>query len=464
MQNPNRSLQTIVVGLCLLLTACEQQIPPWNAGKLVVIVPEADQWPESEFQRELAGLFAQQLHTSLEMIPLVQDQIPNALRKHLAHFAAVPFRKENNPAALQFGPAYQSVREILVCNGSGPRITNLADMKNRELVVVAGSAHEEALREAQRMYPSLQWMTEYDLTTQDLLGEVGDGSLDCAAANELQFADALNFHPNLVDELDIVPPSKLAWAFPGDADPGLLKQVQIFFTNIERDGTLHRLLDRYYGNSSRLDKLDAAAFISKINSVLPRYRRIFDEAATLTGIDWRLLAALSYQESQWNPLATSYTNVRGMMMLTADTADQMKVGNRLDARESVIAGAKYLQLLKDKLPDRIPEPDRTWFALAAYNQGSSHLEDARILTKRAGLNPDSWADVKRWLPLLNRPKYYQTVKHGFARGGEAVILVESIRSYYDMLKRLEPGQNETAPPPSYQLGSPMPMPMQRILP
>ncbi len=451
-----------MVSLCLLLAGCHQQIPPWNAGKLVVIVPETALWPESDFQRELARLFAEQLHASLEMVEMPQDEIPDALRKHQAHLAAVPFRRENNPAGLQFGPVYQSVREVLVCNGDGPRIMNLADLKGRKLMVASGSAHEAALREAQRNLPSLQWLTDHDLTTHDLLAEVGDGSLDCAAANELQFTDARNYHPNLVAELDIVPPSKLAWAFPGNVDSDLLKQVQIFFTTIQQDGTLHRLLDRYYGHSGRLDTMDAAAFITRINTVLPRFRRIFDEAATLTGIDWRLLAALSYQESQWDPLATSDTNVRGMMMLTGDTADQMKVGNRLDARESILAGAEYLLLLKDQLPDRIPEPDRTWLALAAYNQGSSHLEDARILTMRARLNPDSWADVKKWMPLLNQPKYYKTLKHGYARGGEAVILVESIRSYYDMLKRLEPGQTETVPEVSYQLAAPLPM--QRLLP
>jgi membrane-bound lytic murein transglycosylase F len=206
--------------------------------------------------------------------------------------------------------------------------------------------------------------------------------------------------------------------------------------------------------------MDAAAFISGINTVLPHYRRMFEEAAALTGQDWRLLAALAYQESQWDPLATSYTNVRGMMMLTGDTADQMNVSNRLNAHESIIAGAEYLLLLKEQMPSRIPEPDRTWLALAAYNQGSSHLEDARILTHRAGLNPDSWSDVKKKMPLLSRSKYYRTLKHGYARGGEAVILVESIRSYYDMLKRLEPGQPTSPEEVSYRLVAPM----QRLLP
>jgi membrane-bound lytic murein transglycosylase F len=464
MQNSTRCAQTVAIAsLCLLLAGCHQQIPPWKDGKLVAIVPEAALWPESDFQRELARLFAEQLHVTLRTIQLPQDEIHDALRKHLAHFAAVSFRRVNNPDGLQFGPTFQSVREVLVCNSDGPRIRNLANLKGRKLIVAAGSAHEAALREAQRNLPTLHWLTDHDLTTQDLLAEVGEGSLDCAAANELQFEDARNYHPNLIAELDIVPPSRLAWAFPENADPDLLKQVQIFFAAIQQDGTLHRLLERYYGHSGRLDTMDAAAFITRINTVLPRYRHLFDEAATLTGIDWRLLAALSYQESQWDPLATSYTNVRGMMMLTGDTADQMKVKNRLNPRESILAGAKYLLLLKDRLPSRIHEPDRTWLALAAYNQGYSHLQDARILTQRAGLNPDSWADVKRWMPLLNRPKYYKTLKHGYARGGEAVILVESVRSYYDMLKRLEPGQTDTAPPVSYQLGS-MTTLMQRLLP
>jgi membrane-bound lytic murein transglycosylase F len=461
MRNPIRCVQCVLVSLCLLLASCDHRVPSWKAGKLVVIVPETARWPESEFQRELARLFAEQLHITLEMVPLPQNEALTALREHQAHLAAVPLRHEKNPAALQFGPSYQSVRELLVCNSDRPRIKSLDQLKGRKLTVAAGSAHEVALREAQRNLPSLKWQTDHELTTQDLLAEVGEGNLDCVAANELQFADARNYHPDLVAELDIVPPSRLAWAFPGNVDSDLLKQAQAFFTTIQQDGTLHRLLDRYYGHNNRLRKMDAAAFITGINTVLPHFRRMFEEAATLTGQDWRLLAALAYQESQWDPLATSHTNVRGMMMITSDTADQMNVSNRLDARESILAGAKYLQLLKEQLPEHILEPDRTWLALAAYNQGSSHLEDARILTERAGMNPDSWSDVKKWMPQLNQPKYYETLKHGYARGGEAVVLVESIRNYYDMLQRLEPGQPETTQAEtSYQL---VPS-MQRLLP
>jgi membrane-bound lytic murein transglycosylase F len=455
MWNMTRRLQMALAGISLLLVACGQPLPAWNAGKLVVIVPEAAHGAEAEFERELARLFAERLNVALEIIPMPQDKVSHALRKHKAHLAAASLRSEANIAGLHFGPSYQSLRELVVCNRDNKSPKRLAGLAGMKLAVVAGSAQEQALREAQGKLPELQWQARQKLTVQDLLAEVAEGDLDCTVANELQFADAHNYHPNLAASLNIAQPSKLAWGFPGNADPDLLKQVQIFFADIRQDGTLRRLLDRYYGHSERLGTTDAATFISRRNTMLPRYRHLFEEAARLIGGDWQLLAALAYQESQWDPLATSFTNVRGMMMLTEDTADRMKVKNRLDARESIIAGAKYLVLLKEQMPDRIPEPDRTWLALAAYNQGYGHLEDARILTKRAGLNPDSWADVKKWMPLLNRPEYYETLKYGYARGGEAVILVENIRSYYDMLKRLESGQTSTdSDAVSYRLSEP----------
>ncbi|HUW26191.1 MAG TPA: membrane-bound lytic murein transglycosylase MltF [Gallionella sp.] len=458
MRNSTPRLQTLLISLSLLLAACSQQFPAWNAGKLVIIVPRTAQGAETEFERELVQLFADQLHTTLEIVPMTRDKIRRALRKHQAHLAAAPLRSGSDDSTLHFGPSYQTVREQVICNRNSFPPDNLAGLEEKKLVVIAGSAQETALREARKKSPWLQWQSRRAISMHDLLAEVAEGIVDCAIANELQLADARNYYSNLVETLDIGPPSRLAWAFPIDADPELLREADIFFARIQQDGTLKRLLERYFGHSGRLKPLDAAAFITRVNNILPDYRATFEEAAALIGEDWRLLAALAYQESQWNPLATSFTNVRGMMMLTEDTADRMKVNNRLDAYESIFAGAKYLALLKEQMPERIPDPDRTWLALAAYNQGFGHLEDARILTQRAGMSPDSWMDVKKWMPLLNRPGYYETLKHGYARGGEAVILVESIRSYYSMLKRLIPDTVQQNPPEeevTYQLLEPL---------
>jgi membrane-bound lytic murein transglycosylase F len=126
------------------------------------------------------------------------------------------------------------------------------------------------------------------------------------------------------------------------------------------------------------------------------------------------------------------------MMLTEDTAERLQVKNRLDARESAVGGARYFALLKESLPARLEEPDRTWLALAAYNLGVGHLEDARVLAQRAGLNPDKWQDVRQMIGKLTDPEAFQTLKHGYARGYEGLQFVDNVRNYYDILARMEP--------------------------
>jgi membrane-bound lytic murein transglycosylase F len=126
------------------------------------------------------------------------------------------------------------------------------------------------------------------------------------------------------------------------------------------------------------------------------------------------------------------------MMLTEDTADRLKVTNRLDPQQSIRAGSKYLAMLMDDLPHEIGHPDRLWFALAAYNLGMGHLNGARHFAPGLKKDPNSWTDMKQVMPLMSRPEYYTRLKSGRARGGEAVILVENIRNYFDVLSRLEP--------------------------
>lgn len=135
-----------------------------------------------------------------------------------------------------------------------------------------------------------------------------------------------------------------------------------------------------------------------------------------------------------------------MMMLTLRTAKQLGISNRLDPKQSIKGGASYLRRVLNKVPERIQEPDRTWFALAGYNVGWGHVEDARIITQKQGGNPDKWADVKTRLPLLQKSKWYKNTKHGYARGSEPVKYVDNIRRYYDVLvwqdeENMEPIEN-----------------------
>lgn len=426
----------VVIALCAWLwikSTAVDPLPDWRMGELVIIVPPPEMEIEHAFESELAGLFARELQMKLRLLPLASDEALPSLVDRQAHLATGT--TVSTDYALKFGMSYLSLDEMLICHGATP--PGIDQLAGRKLVVAAGSPQEIALRKVRRVHEDLNWKSRRNSSPAELLEEVATGKLDCTVANEEQLATERNFYPQLGSALDLGTPSELSWAFPAEGDDKLYYEAQKFFSRIKQNNTLHHLIDRYYGYNDRIAAPDAEAFITKARTLLPRYRHWFEEAADLTGIEWQLLAALAYRESMWDPLATSYTNVRGMMMLTEKTADQMGVENRLDPHASILAGARYLQQLKEQLPLRIREEDRLWMALAAYNQGMGHLEDARILAAQSGLNPDVWSDVKRMLPLLSRPSYYKDAKRGKARGGEAVVLVETVRLYYDMLKRLD---------------------------
>jgi membrane-bound lytic murein transglycosylase F len=231
-------------------------------------------------------------------------------------------------------------------------------------------------------------------------------------------------------------------------DRSLLDRINAFFVGVRADGTVARLLERYYGDQQRFDYLFSRNFLEHVQSRLPRYLDWFKEAADKHEIDWRLLAAMGYQESKWDPGAVSFTGVRGLMQLTEDTAAMMRAGDRLDPRASIFGGARYLARLMTMVPPRIPEPDRTWFAVAAYNVGFGHLEDARILAQQQGRDPDRWEDVREFLPLLAQERWYTRTRRGYARGWEPVRYVDNVQAYLNILAVAGIGAAVSAEEPS----------------
>ena len=439
-----------ILGFCALLSACEWSGKPIpsarETGVITVVTRNGPSTFYEDAQGQLVGiehdlvmLFAKELGFKVHFVleNRFQDILPQ-VAAHQAHFAAAGITiTDERKMRLLFSTAYQSVQQQIVYNTAHERPKGFEDVLGKELVAVAGTSHVTQLIQAKRKYPILTWIETKDEVTEDLLAQLAADEIELVIADSHIVKLSQNFHPELGVGFDVGRPEYLAWAFPKDGDAWLYKKSIQFFAKIQRDGILKRLQDRYYGHIERLEQADVIHFLEKMNTVLPKYRDLFYEAQDITGVDWRLLAALGYQESKWNPLATSPTNVRGIMMLTEKTADEMGVDDRLDPKQSIIAGAKYLLYMNEILPARITEPDRTWFALASYNVGYGHLEDARVLAQRKGLDPNVWPDLKKTLPLLANAAHHSTVKHGYARGGEPVIFTENIRTYYDILVKFE---------------------------
>jgi len=189
---------------------------------------------------------------------------------------------------------------------------------------------------------------------------------------------------------------------------------------------------------ARLPRRLAADFHSHIDTRLPHLRAPFEAAARDTGLSWRVLAALGYQESRWRPAAVSPRGAQGVMMLMPTTAKKMGVSNVFSPDENILAGARYLAYMKERIPQRIGDPDRTWMAMAAYNIGIGHLEDARIITQMRKKNPDRWNEVRANLPRLSDPRWHSKVKRGYANGTETVEFVERVTQFAAILETRVP--------------------------
>ncbi len=297
-----------------------------------------------------------------------------------------------------------------------------------KLAVASGSAHVSTLKQLkQSKYPDLSWEASSDMTSKELLEQVADGKLDYTIGDSVTIALLQRIHPQLAVAFDITDEEPVTWYLKRSDDDSLYAALLDFYSQRVEDGTLARLEEKYLGHVGSFDYVDTKTFLSAIDSVLPTFRSLFEKYAS--EIDWKLLAAIAYQESHWNPQATSPTGVRGLMMLTRATAEGLGVTDRLDPEQSIQGGALYLQRLMEKVPDTVPEDERIWFALAAYNMGWGHMLDARKLTKSQQGNPDSWVDVKQRLPMLSQKRYYPSLTYGYARGREAYNYVENIRRY-----------------------------------
>ena len=400
------------------------------------------------FEYELAKMFADELGVELRLrVASNLGEVHSLLDNNYTHFAAtglsLPTELEQR---FKLSPPYLEIHQKVVYRLGDGRPRSAADLLNKRILVLADSSYAETLHKLKPEYPELQWEETREHETVDLLRMIEDGEIDVTILDSNEFSAHQAYYPRVREAFDISEPRSISWVFPATRDDSLPQLAQEFFARIEQDGTLLQLQERYYGHVEQINYVGARTFIQHINNRLPRYEQTFKEAAARYDIDWRLLAAIGYQESHWMPNAVSPTGVRGLMMLTRVTAKEMGVANRLDPIASIEGGARYFSLIRERVARHIPEPDRTWLALASYNVGFGHMEDARTLTARNGLNPDKWMDVKEYLPLLQKAKWYKQTRFGYARGMEAVKYVQNIRRYYDVLVWMTRSELDPEPP------------------
>lgn len=467
--NPARkfSFPALAVALCAaLLTACEQSTQLEDiqeAGSLRVITRNTpttfyqDRNGDTGLEYELSKRFADELGVELEMqsadtLESLYQQLGSNDGPDLAAAGLTVNPQRQNQ--IRFASSYLQVTPQVVYRRGHSKPRRIEDLYGRRLMVLKGSTLADELRALQAEHPELEFEESDSFEVVDLLRLVNDDEIDAAViySNELVVNRA--FYPAVSVAFDLGPEQPMAWALKQRPDSTLLEAVNGFFTEIKADGTLDQLVERFYGHSDVLDYVGARAFAEHTQSRLPRYETFLRQAGDQYALDWRLLAAMAYQESLWDETARSATGVRGLMMLTLPTAKFVGVTNRVDPQQSIMGGARYLVWVRDQISTDIPEPDRTWFALAAYNVGLGHLEDARKLTEKGGRDPNRWIDVKDFLPLLQKKQWYTQTRYGYARGSEPVHYVQNIRRYHDILQWVTQPQSESRQQASEQYLAP----------
>jgi len=452
-------LLPILLVLCCLLPGCSNDDSLdhiLKSGELRVISRNGpttfyqDKNGPTGFEYALASLLAEDLGVNLEMEPAFSlETIFVRLRREEADLAAAGLTLTGQRQAdFPHSTPYYRLKPQVIYKAGTFRPLSLDDLEGMKILVIAGSSHHNsllALQQGGRQQLKWEQIEESDSTELLQLVETGYAELAVVDSNEFTVQQAL--YPRLRVAFDLGEQQELAWFLPPTKDNvRLLQHIDGFFQRLLESGSMERLREKHFGHAAGVTRIGSHTFSRNMRRNLPDYQGLIQQVAEEYQLDWHLLAAIAYQESHWNPLATSPTGVRGMMMLTLPTAREMGVKDRLDPLQSLRGGARYLKNIKRRLPQRIEEPDLTWFALAAYNIGMGHLEDARVITQQQGGNPDVWVDVMERLPLLQKSKHYKNARYGYARGTEPVTYVQNIRHYRSILRWQDISQYKPLPP------------------
>ena len=386
------------------------------------------------FEYDLAKAFSKYLDLGLKVITPRWEDLDRTLNADkgdfiAASFSATPLRKKR----MAFSGEYLAIRQMAILHTNNYQINKLNDLTGKTIHVRRGTSYEERLNELRNEGLNINIKLYNDIPTEELIRMVGEKEIEITIADSNVALLNRRYYPDVRIAFPIEEPQSLGWAVRrGEKD--LLRKINAFFKKIKEDGTFEKLYDKYYANVEIFDYVDLKRFHLRLKTRLPKYKKTIQKAADKYGFDWRLIAAVVYQESHFNRNARSYTGVRGLMQLTLNTAKDMGIKNRLDPEQSIMGGTKYLHKLYRK-NGHAKDPDRLLMTLAGYNVGHGHVVDARKIAKARGLDPNSWSSIEQTLPLLRYRKYYKKTRYGYCRGTEPVRYVNRILTYYAILKR-----------------------------
>ncbi len=387
------------------------------------------------FEYELARAFADFLNVELKVVaPGWNSMVPFLETGNGDFIGAAMTITQQRRESLLFSQPYMAVQQELIYHKITPDIQSLEDLAGKTIHVRRNTSYHQRLEALKESGIDIDIALLDNTPSEEIIQMVSEKKIDYTVADSNIAQLNRRYYPDIVIGIPIQEVEFIGWAV-NPSEIRLLDRINHFFYHINKTGYYKKLFNKYYGNLNHFDYFDVKKFHQRLNTRFPKYRKYIVQESFKYGFDWRMIAALVYQESHFDPYAKSFTGVRGLMQVTEETAREMGITNRLDPVMSLRAGIKYLYTLYKRFDDIEDPHEKLLFAMGSYNVGYGHVKDAQELAAEESLDPRKWASLEKVLPLLTKRKYYRKTKHGYARGREPVRHVRQILMYYDILKK-----------------------------
>jgi membrane-bound lytic murein transglycosylase F len=411
----------------------------WKRGKIVMITDTNVHnyyWYARQpmgFEFDLAQAFADYLGVELQVIAPGWDRMVDTLATGKGDFIAAGLTRSSYwRERVDFSDAYMKTKLEVIVHMSNHNIQTISDLNGKQVHVRSGTDAYRRLLELNAEGYDIRIAAHHTEGCDDLIRQVAERDIDITIADSHVTFINQRYHPEIRKPFSVSDHVHMGWAV-NKGDQQLAEMINRFFERIINNGNMLKIRNRYYAHFPHVDYYDLLKFHQRLKTRLPTYQSVIMREAQRHYFDWRLIAALIYQESHFNPEAISYTGVRGLMQLTLETANDLGVENRGDPIESIGGGVKYLKWLYG-LFDDISGFDRILFAMASYNIGYGHVRDAQNIARSKGYAHQKWIALRETLPLLRQSTYYRKTMYGYARGNEPVRYVDNIMLYYDILR------------------------------
>ena len=387
------------------------------------------------FEYDLAKAFADYMNVDLNVVTPGQNNLFPYLEEGKGDFiaASLAITSERLEQA-NFSIPYMTTQQHIIHHNLvfGPK--SIEDMTFRTIHVGRNTAYHYRLEQLKDSGINFKYILYDNIPAEEFIRRVHERKIKFTVSDSHIAQLTRRYYPDIKIGIPIRAKEYIAWAVNKNDNP-MLEAVNKFFLYANETGLLQRYIDRYFNSTEGNDAFSMKKFHERIEKRLPRFKETIIKESEKYGFDWKLVAAVVYQESHFNPAARSFTNVKGLMQVTGQAAEDMGLERWLKPDASIRAGIKYLDKMMKNFDYIDDEYEKMLFALGSYNVGLGHVLDAMKLARQRGLDDTRWRSIKTTLPLLSKPKYYKKTRHGYARGWEPVQYVDHILTYYDILKQ-----------------------------